>query len=145
MNAFILVETEKSLSELISSLNFLLQFVSKSKVGEIAGSRISALRGALMVTDWDVPMLKLLTSLSTVVLSASVPTTFQYIGLILPLLLLDFMIAVQLNEDGFQTLLVPAALPAATLMPRVVKSVGDVEKRILNPENVPPAVQLNPG
>ena len=66
-------------------------------------------------------------------------------GLILPLLLLDFMIAFQLNEDGFQLLLVPVALPAATLMPRVVKSVGEVEKRILNPEKEPAAVQLKVG
>jgi hypothetical protein len=55
------------------------------------------------------------------------------------------MIAVQLNEDGFQLLLVPAALPVVTLTPVVVKSTGDVEKRILNPEKVPAAVQLKVG
>jgi hypothetical protein len=55
------------------------------------------------------------------------------------------MIAFQLNEDGLQLLLVPVALPTATLMPVVVKSVGEVEKRVLNPENVPATVQLKAG
>jgi hypothetical protein len=55
------------------------------------------------------------------------------------------MIVFQLNDDGFQMLLVPVALPAATLMPVVVKSVEEVEKRILNPENEPAIVQLKVG
>jgi hypothetical protein len=52
-----------------------------------------------------------------------------------------------LNEDGLQLLLVPIALPTtATLTPTVVKSIGDVEKRILNPEEkVSADVQLKVG
>jgi hypothetical protein len=55
------------------------------------------------------------------------------------------MIVFQLNEDGFQLLLVPFALPTVTLMPVVVKSVGEVENRILNPVYVPVVVQLKVG
>jgi hypothetical protein len=55
------------------------------------------------------------------------------------------MIVFQLNEDGFQLLLVPFALPIVTLTPVVVKSVGEVENRILNPAYAPVGVQLKGG
>jgi hypothetical protein len=55
------------------------------------------------------------------------------------------MIVFQLNEGGFQSLLVPFAFPTVTLIPVVVKSVGEVENRILNPVYVPLGVQLKVG
>ena len=131
LNVFTFVKPEKLLSELISSRNFVLQSVVKSKIGGVAGLSIAPFKGALIVTVCGVPMLKLLTSLSTVVLSALVPTIFQWMGLMFPLLSLDFMIVFHVNKGGFQLLLLPVALPTATLMPVVVKSVGEVEKRIL--------------
>jgi hypothetical protein len=55
------------------------------------------------------------------------------------------MIFFQTDDDGVQELIVARMLAFVIRTPRVVKSVGEVERKIVNPVNVPPGVQVNEG